>query len=204
MSAKFNIIVFTKNVINLNWLLGVVQGRGLNPTINEIESVENWDFEDLQIHACETDTVEIIGLLEAGRIISISGEVNSIKFVVMLSKLDNTYETRFSLDTKNIIYLDSDLLDELTQPIYDEVSKILLSPKMVNELLVSALGVEVIVDYYDDIHEMNLNSHNVVRWVFGIQKPRTNLSLKGYGQVSANIWDKVTWMVRIKDHFWFV
>ncbi|OMD48445.1 hypothetical protein BSK56_11775 [Paenibacillus borealis] len=192
MSAKFNIIVFTKNVINLNWLLGVVQGRGLNPTINEIESVENWDFEDLQIHAYETDTVEIIGLLEAGRIISISGEINSIKFVVMLSKLENTYETRFSLDTKNIIYLDSDLLDELTQPIYDEVSKILLSPKMVNELLVSALGVEVIVDYYDDIHEMNLNSHNVVRWVFGIQKPRTNLSLKGYGQVSANIWDKVT------------
>ncbi|KWX81031.1 hypothetical protein AMQ84_01345 [Paenibacillus riograndensis] len=191
MSAKFNIIIFTKNVIDLNWLLGVVKVKGLNANINEIESVENWEFEDLQIHACENDTKEILGLLEEGRIISIIGEVNSNKFAVMLSKIENIYEIRVSLDTKHIVYLDSDMLDELTQPIYDEVSNILLSSEMVDSLLISALGVEVIVDYYDDFQKMNLNSYNVVRWVFGTHKTRSNHSLKGYRQVSTNIWDKI-------------
>lgn len=192
MSAKFNIIIFSKNVIDLNWLLGVVQAKGLNATINEIESVANWDFDDLQIHACENDTNEISGLLEEGRIILISGEVNSNKFVVILSKIEDIYETRVSLDTKNIVYLDSDILNELTQPIYDEVSNILLSSEMVNNLLISALGVEVIVDYYDDFQKMNLNSYNVVRWVFGMQETTNKHNLKGYKQVTFDIWDKVT------------
>ncbi|MEK3770850.1 hypothetical protein MKY14_20110 [Paenibacillus sp. FSL R5-0887] len=82
MSANFNAIIFTKNVIELNWLLRVVQVKGLK-AINEIESVENWDFGDLQIHACESSTNEIIVLLKEGRIISINGKISSNKFVVI-------------------------------------------------------------------------------------------------------------------------
>ncbi len=84
------------------------------------------------------------------------------------------------------------MLDELTQPIYDEVSNILLSPMIVNNSLVSAIGVEVIVDYYDDFQKMNLNSYNVVRWVFGMQETTNKHNLKSYKQVTADIWDKVT------------
>ncbi|WP_342481463.1 hypothetical protein NST07_09965 [Paenibacillus sp. FSL L8-0340] len=192
MSAKFNIIIFTKNIIDLNWLLGVVQARSLNASFNEIESVENWEYDDLQIHACESDINEILGLLEEGRIISVSGVVNSSKFVVILNKVENIYETSISLDTKNIDYLDSNMLDELNQPIYDEVSNMLLSPEMVNDLLVSAIGVEVIVDYYEDFEKLNLNSYNVVRWVLGTCMTSRNHSLKDYKQVSTNVWDKIT------------
>ncbi|OMD89839.1 hypothetical protein BSK49_10750 [Paenibacillus odorifer] len=192
MSAKFNAIIFTKNVIDLNCLLRVVQVKGLEATINEIESVENWDFGDLQIHACESSTNEITVLLEEGRIISINGKISSNKFVVILSKIGNIYETSISLDTKNITYLNCDTLDELTRPFYDEISDILLSTEMANNLIVSALGVEVIVEYYDDFFKLYLNSHNVVRWVLGIHETRRNYSLKGYKQVATNIWDKVT------------
>lgn len=192
MSAKFNVITFTKSVIDLNWLFGVMQAKGLDAHINEIESVENWDFDNLQTHTFENSANGIVGLLEEGRIILIDGEANSNKFVVMLSKIENIYETRVSIDTKNIVYLDSDMLDECTQPIYEEVSDILLSPELVNKLLVSALGVEVLVDYCDDFHKISLNSHNVVRWVFGIQATIGERSPKGYKKVTANIWDKIT------------
>jgi hypothetical protein len=192
MGAKFNIVIFTRNVISLNWLFEVVQTMGINVTLKEIIFVENWEFENLQIHACESDTNQVYELLKEGRIISISGDVNSNNFVLMLSKEENIYETSISLDTKNLVYLDSDIIDETTQPFYDGVSRILLSPEMVNDLLISALGVEVIVDYSDDLEKINLKSYNVMRWVLGIQKSRTNHNLKGYRQISANIWDKVT------------
>lgn len=192
MSANINLIIFTKKMIDLNWLLGIIKQKGFNASINEIESVENWDFDDMQIHSCEIETKEIIVLLEEGRVISINGNISNNNFTVILNKIGNIYEMSVSLDTKNISYLDSDTIDELTRSFYDEVSEMLISPEMVNYLIVSALGVEVIVEYYEDVHKLCLNSHNVVRWVFGIDKKNSNYSLKGYKQVAVNIWDKVT------------
>ena len=190
MSAKFNIITFTNSVIDLNWLLRVVQKKGCKANLNKIESIENWDFDDLQIYACEGGLEEIVKQVEEGRIILIGGELNTIKFVVMLSKIKNIYETRFSLDTKEFVYLDSDLLDEVTRPIYDEISNILLSSEMATNLLVSALGAEAIVEYCDDYNKISLNSYNVVRWVCGRQEANIKLILKGYKQVNADVWDR--------------
>jgi hypothetical protein len=190
VSAKFNIIAFTNSVIDLNWLFRVVQKKGCKANLNKIESIENWDFDDLQIHACEGGSEAIMRQVEEGRIILIGGELNTIKFVVMLSKIKNIYETRFSLDTKEFVYLDSDLLDEVTRPIYDEISHILLSSEMATNLLVSALGAEAIVDYCDDYNKISLNSYNVVRWVFGRQEANNKLILKGYKQVNADVWDR--------------
>lgn len=192
MSANIDLIIFTKKMIDLNWLLSIVQNKGFNTSINKIESVRNWDFDDMQIHSCESETKEIIELLEVGRIILINGIVSNNEFVVILNKTENVYETSVSLDTKKFPYFDSDMLDERTLPFYDEVSEVLLSPEMVNNLIVSALGVEVLVNYNDDVHELCLNSYNVVRWVFGIDKKISNHSLKGYRQVTPHILHKIT------------
>ncbi|MFF2014926.1 hypothetical protein [Paenibacillus sp. NPDC058177] len=192
MSANINLIIFTKKMIDLNWLLSIIQQKGFNASINEIESVENWDFDDMQIHFCEIETKEITVLLEKGRIITINGIISNNNFALILNKTGNIYETSVSLATKNYSYLDSDTIDEFTRPFYDEVSEVLLFSEMVNNLIVSALGVEVIVEYNDDVHELCLNSHNVVRWVFGFDKKISNHSLKGYRQVAPHIWDKVT------------
>lgn len=192
MAANFNIVLFTKSVIDLHWLLGLVQKRGYNANINQIESIDNWEFDDLKTHSHEEDTTGIQELLEESRIILIRGEVNSNKFVVILNKNEAIYETTVSLDTKFIDYLDSNTLNGSTKLIYDEVSNILLSSEMVDNLLVSALGVEVIVDYDDDFNKMYLDSYNVVRWVFGTLETTGKRYLNGYIQVAADIWDKET------------
>ncbi|WNS45873.1 hypothetical protein [Paenibacillus sp. MMS20-IR301] len=188
VSANFNIVMFTKSKINLNRLLGVVHEKGFNPLFTKIKSVGNWDFEDLQIHKQESDPAEINMLMDSGRITLIFGAVQSIKFVVILNKLETIYETSISFDTKNMDYLDNNTLNDKSRPVYDEITSILLRSGMVNDLLISALGVEVIVDYIDNFNKIILNSHNVMRWVGGIEKDISEI--KGYKQVSAGIWDK--------------
>ncbi|MEK5493828.1 hypothetical protein MKZ24_24345 [Paenibacillus sp. FSL R7-0297] len=190
MAANFNVITFTKRIIDLSWLLKVLQGRGYDANINQIESIGNWEFNDLINHPQDVEIAEVLELLEKGRILLIFGEIQSFKFVVMLSKTDTIYETRVSLDTKYIEYLDSDTLNDVTRPIYDEISNVLLSSEMVNKLLVSALGVEVVVDYDEDFNKMYLDSHNVVRWVFGTQEGAGKRDLMGYTRVAAGVWDR--------------
>ncbi|AIQ58071.1 hypothetical protein [Paenibacillus borealis] len=190
MAANFNVITFTKSIINLSWLLKVLQERGYDANINQIESIGNWEFNDLINHPHDVEIAEVLALLEKGRIILIFGEVQSNKFVMMLSKTGTIYETGVSLDTKYIDYLDSDTLNDVTRPIYDEISNVLLSSEMVNNLLVSALGVEVVVDYDEDFHKMHLDSHNVVRWVFGTEEGLGEHNLMGYTRVAAGIWDR--------------
>jgi hypothetical protein len=192
MAANFNVITFTKSIIDLSWLFEAVQERGYNANINQIESIGNWEFNDLINHPHDVEIAEVLELLEMGRIILIFGEVQSIKIVMRLSKTGTTYETGLSLDTKYIDYLDCDTLNDVTRPIYDEISNLLLSSKMVNNLLVSALGVEVVVDYDEDFNKMYLNSHNVVRWVFGTQEGEGERNLMGYTRVGADVWDRET------------
>ncbi|MFD2877445.1 hypothetical protein ACFTAO_17730 [Paenibacillus rhizoplanae] len=43
----------------------------------------------------------------------------------------------------------------------------LLSSELVNDFLIAALGVEVVVEYDADRNKMMRNSHNVLKWVFG-------------------------------------
>ncbi|MEK3685852.1 hypothetical protein [Paenibacillus sp. FSL R10-2736] len=191
MAANFNVITFTKSIIDLSWLFEAVQERGYNANINQIESIGNWEFNDLINHPHDVEIAEVLELLEMGRIILIFGEVQSIKIVMRLSKTGTTYETGLSLDTKYIDYLDSDTLNDVTRPIYDEISNLLLSSEMVNNLLVSALGVEVVVDYDEDFYKMHLDSHNVVRWVLGTEEGVGERDLMGYTRVAAGIWDRI-------------
>lgn len=190
MAANFNVITFTKSIIDLSWLFEAVQERGYNANINQIESIGNWEFNDLINHPQDVEIAEVLELLEKDRIILIFGEIQSFKFVVMLSKTDTIYETRVSLDTKYIDYLDSDTLNDVTRPIYDEISNVLLSSEMVNNLLVSALGVEVVVDYDEDFNKMDLDSRNVVRWVLGAEESASERNPKGYMRVAAGVWDR--------------
>ncbi|MFD1907392.1 hypothetical protein ACFSQ7_30780 [Paenibacillus rhizoplanae] len=83
-----------------------------------------------------------------------------------MSKSEEVYETSISIDTQHIDYLD-DTLNERNQPFYDELSAVLLSSELVNDFLIAALGVEVVVEYDADRNKMMRNSHNVLKWVFG-------------------------------------
>ncbi|WP_341347428.1 hypothetical protein [Paenibacillus sp. FSL H3-0469] len=166
IAANFNIVIYSRDIIDPDKLLRIVRDKGFAPAIKQIESIRNWEYEDsrtLTIQGMLTDP--LTALLEEGRIILIQGEAKLNRFVVLLSKSEEVYETRISIDTRHIDYLD-DTLNERNQPFYDALSNLLLSSELSNDFLVAALGVEVVVDYHTDPNKMMRNSHNVLKWVF--------------------------------------
>lgn len=166
IAANFNIALYSRDIIDYDKLLRILQDQGFKPTINHIESIRNWEYEDARTHTIQGMLADpFAALLEKGRIIWIQGEAKLNRFVVFLSKSEEVYETSISIDTQHIDYLD-DTLNERNQPFYDEISSILLSSELVNDFLVAALGVEVMVDYDTDTIKMMRNSHNVLKWVF--------------------------------------
>ncbi|WP_342549369.1 hypothetical protein NST69_11550 [Paenibacillus sp. FSL P2-0089] len=82
-----------------------------------------------------------------------------------MSKSEGIYLISIAINTQYLDYLD-DKLNERNQPVYDALSNLLLSSELVNDFLIAALGVEVVVDYDADRNKMILNSHNVVKWLF--------------------------------------
>lgn len=78
---------------------------------------------------------------------------------------EGIYLTSIAINTQHLDYLD-DTLNERSQPFYDALSNLLLSSELMNDFLVAALGVEVVVDYHTDPNKMMRNSHNVVKWIF--------------------------------------
>lgn len=166
IAANFNIVLYSRNLIDPDKLLSIVRDKGLEPVINHIESIRNWEYEDARTHTIQGMlAAPFAALLEEGRIIWIQGEAKLNRFVVLLSKSEEVYETRISIDTRHIDYLD-DTLNERNKPFYDALSNLLLSSGLVNDFLVAALGVEVVVDYHIDPNKMMRNSHNVLKWVF--------------------------------------
>ncbi|WP_338019667.1 bacteriocin immunity protein [Paenibacillus piscarius] len=154
-----------------------MRDKGFEPVINHIESIRNWEYEDTRTHAIQGALADPLAtLLDEGRIIWIQGEAKLNKFVVSLSKSVEIYETSISIDTRHLDYLD-DALNERNRPVYDELSNLLLSSEIANDLLVAALGVEVMVDYDTDTNKMMLHSHNVEKWLFNTPKEAPIMSL---------------------------
>lgn len=191
MSAKFNVVTFTDRMIDLSWLVKLAQDNGLNINITQIESIKNWDFEDLINHKAKVNLNEIMQWLDNGRIVLLSGEMNTNSLGIMISKIRNVYETIFSMDTKYFSQLDDNVINDATKNIYDELSSIILSHEDVYGLLYSALGVEVVVNYFENFNELYQNSYNVVRWLIGKQEVTGMNNLNGYKQVAHSIWDKM-------------
>lgn len=170
IAANFNIVLYSRNLIDPNKLLRIVRDKGFEPAINHIESIKNWEHEDLRTHTIQGTragslTAIVEDLLDDGRIIWIQGEATLNRFVVSLSKSEEIYETSISIDTRYIDYLD-DTLNERNQPVYEELSTLLLSSELAKDFIIAALGVEVIVNYDSDRNKMMHNSHNVEKWIF--------------------------------------
>jgi len=191
MSANFNVITFTDSLIDLNWLIRVTKEKGMNTSITKVESVKNWGFEELATHDVKISFNEMIRLLDNERIIIVGGKCGTYKCAMIICKVNNVYETSFSIDTAYKQILDSDTINEEIKPFYDEISNIIQSPGNVFEgLLYAAMGVEVVLNYSANSEEFFHNNHNVLRWLFGKQKLAESSYLKDYQQVSSGIWDK--------------
>lgn len=166
IAANFNIALYSRDLIDPDKLLRIVRDKGFEPVINHIESIKNWEYEDSSTHTIQGMlAAPFAALLEKGRIIWIQGEAKLNRFVVFLSKSKGIYLTSIAINTQYLDYLD-DTLNERNQPVYDALSNLLLSSELVNDFLIAALGVEVVVDYDADRNKMILNSHNVVKWLF--------------------------------------
>lgn len=170
IAANFNIVLYSRDLIDPDKLLRIVRDKGVEPVIKHIESIRNWEYEDRRTHTIQGALADTFAdLLDEGRIIWIQGEAKLNRFVVSLSKSEEIYETSISIDTRHIDYLD-DRLNERNQQVYYELSNLLLSSELADDFLVAALGVEVMVDYDIDTNKMILNSHNVAKWIFNTPK----------------------------------
>lgn len=170
IAANFNILLYSRDLIDPDKLLRIVQDKGVEPVIKHIESTRNWEYEDLRTHTIPGAMGDpIVALLEEGRIIWIQGEAKLNRFVVFISRQEEVYETSISIDSQHMDYL-VDRLNERNQQVYYELSNLLLSSELADDFLVAALGVEVMVDYDTDTNKMILNSHNVAKWIFNTPK----------------------------------
>lgn len=69
---RFGITVFKRKnkklkswrLIDPNKLISIAQDKGLNPTINQIESIKDWEFNDLIYHSYKGKLTEHLALLE--------------------------------------------------------------------------------------------------------------------------------------------
>ncbi|WP_405111636.1 hypothetical protein MHH28_03070 [Paenibacillus sp. FSL K6-1217] len=50
IAANFNIVLYSRDLIAPDKLLRIVRDKGFAPAINHIESIRNWEYEDLKTH----------------------------------------------------------------------------------------------------------------------------------------------------------
>ncbi len=160
--------------------------------IQKVETIKNWEFENLREHALKLSAKSLKDLVDSGDIILISGLIiATYYFGIMIDKLENgIFDTRISIDTKLMENLDNGIINSFNQSFYDSISKIVLSEKISKNLLLATMGVESVIEYDNVFRNIFENSHNIVRWIISNEDMVSVLKENDYIESDRLVWDK--------------
>lgn len=131
MSANINIVLFSIDFIDIEHIIESLNVLGLSVIIQKVETIKNWEFENLKEHTLKLSAKSLEDLVDSGDIVLISGLiVATYYFGIMIDKLENgIFDIRISIDTKLMKSLDNEIIYSYNQSFYDSISKIVLSEK---------------------------------------------------------------------------
>ncbi len=162
MAAKVELCFASKQYIDLNCILVLLNALGQDITSQHIVTYPDWT---LPVNAKEKiDESEIELHVTKGRIIFVEGICNKIDFGIQEYSEQDVFFHLLWVDTKFDPSLDADILSDRNASFYDSLTDMLLS-KLGNRLIFAALGSEMVVEYSLDFPAMIENSFNVLRWV---------------------------------------
>lgn len=192
MSAKLNIVLFSKDVINIEKIIEFLKVMGLSISIQKVETIKNWDYDNLQERSFRVNTASIKNIIESGDILLLKGLVNSIyNFGLIINRVDDkVYELRCSIDTNLLKYLDKDILDSSNKSFYESISEVLLVEGIFSELLFASIGVESEIKFEKQFEDILTKSHNILRWIVPSRDMADFLGSSGFVETSPSIWDK--------------
>ncbi|WP_019909805.1 hypothetical protein [Paenibacillus sp. HW567] len=192
MSANLNIVLFSIDFIDIDQIIEALNVLGLSVMIQKVETIKNWEFENLREHALKLSAKSLKDLVDSGDIILISGLIiATYYFGIMIDKLENgIFDTRISIDTKLMENLDNGIINSFNQSFYDSISKIVLSEKISKNLLLATMGVESVIEYDNVFRNIFENSHNIVRWIISNEDMVSVLKENDYIESDRLVWDK--------------
>ncbi|AIQ17118.1 hypothetical protein H70357_10935 [Paenibacillus sp. FSL H7-0357] len=192
MSANINIVLFSIDFIDIEHIIESLNVLGLSVIIQKVETIKNWEFENLKEHTLKLSAKSLEDLVDSGDIVLISGLiVATYYFGIMIDKLENgIFDIRISIDTKLMKSLDNEIIYSYNQSFYDSISKIVLSEKISKNLLLATMGVESVIEYDNVFRNIFENSHNILRWIV-FNEDMVSV-LKEYDYIKSNpfVWDK--------------
>ena len=189
MGANIEIDVYTRTTIAFSHIIDFLSKEGISLTIENVETIKDWEFTDCRKLSVEINDVIITQGLNDNNIILIYAIANqNINCGVQIEyNKYGFYEYGFYFDT-NLIDIDVYYINKHSLVIYNKIADAineLLEPK---NLIICGVGEETSVASYEDINMIIEKSSILERWMLPNKVKINNYIESQYGKLY--IYDK--------------
>lgn len=167
MSANFNITIYSKSIIGLSLIVGIVHSEmGEIDSLN-VEKIDDWDYSNQSPLEISDDFQNIDKYIFDKKIVISNFRLNGKCRCGYrcYSINDNLFETTLWFNLKGLEYLDVDQINNNNKIFYDAATTKLIKHFVNLSMILVAMGVETNVSFVNSIEEVVLSSSNVNRWV---------------------------------------
>lgn len=166
MGAKFESIIFTKRLVNINSIIKEIRGKDSLFKISEIEVFDNWDFEGLNTFDISSNPEKLDEQILNKKIVLIRLVINNKECGFYSERIG---KERFVLKLwRDIVAdssLDSNTISNYDRHFYDEIVQMIITLSKGNRLFIAGIGIEMSIEYSRDIRKTVNESSGVNMWI---------------------------------------
>ena len=185
MGVNIDIDVYTRKIIDFSSINEFINKEGLSITIKQVESIKDWEYNNLKKLSIEIDDNIIAEELNKKNIILIYAIANNTANCGVQIEYNKYgfYEYGFYLD-RNSIGIDT----KKSLALYNKITKAINELIFTNDLIVCGIGEETLVVSYDNVNMIIEKSSTLERWILPNKVKINNYIESKYGEL--HIYDK--------------
>lgn len=164
MAAVMEINILSEKLIKIKELFDILSKKyNLEMKVNNAEAMDNWEYENI-IKLSNQDN--ILEYIENNKIVIFELSIyDKYRAGCQIEKIDDVYLMCLWIDTFNLEYLDSNMLNEENKRIYESITNEVIKWIDKYKIIITSIGIETMFVYNKDINKIINKSSSVTRWI---------------------------------------